>query len=444
MIQPCFRWMKMKSRAGKRILLALGSVLLSLMGGGLLQGGEGDVPRFNLILAARFRFEAWDNAINLDDGSDEGFAYTRNKITFGLQWSAGKNLEITGKLTDEFRVYFLPKDRPFNWHEIFFDNLYVKWKLPGRIPFTLTVGRQDIFLGEGFVIADATPLDGSRSFYFNAVRADYDPHPDHKIIVFFHATNRTDRFLPVIHDQDQPLVEQPERALAVYYSGGFGKLRTDAYCIWKNLTQALPAWPGSSFSTLGGRIQAPIASPLLLTVEGAFQTGSSGDTRRLAYGGITHLDWTPRWKIPFVKTLVLGGIYLSGDRPETERLEAWDPVFSRWPKWSDGYLLTFTRESRPAYWSNMTSVYGSVLLDFGGRANAALNFYRLGADQSRPGVFPGGEGLDRGFLMVHRLNFVISRNFTGYLHWEGYRPGGFYFPGASGFDWIRIELHYRY
>jgi len=137
--------------------------------------GEGDkpAPRLKLIFAERFRQETWDNAINLDDASAESFAYTRNKTTLGLQWFAAKGLEITGKLTNEFRVYFAPKDRPFGWNEVFFDNLYIKWKLPKDLPFTLTAGRQDIFLGEGFVIADGNPLDGSRSFYFNALRLDY-------------------------------------------------------------------------------------------------------------------------------------------------------------------------------------------------------------------------------------------------------------------------------
>ena len=114
-------------------------------------------PRLKLIFVERFRFEAWDNAVNLDDAADDGFAYTRNRTTLGLSWQAAKNLEVLGKVTNEFRVYLAPKDRAFNWHELFFDNLYVKWTIPGPRALHVTAGRQDINLGEGFVIADGTP-----------------------------------------------------------------------------------------------------------------------------------------------------------------------------------------------------------------------------------------------------------------------------------------------
>ncbi len=425
-------------------LAAVAMALASLPAAGLAGPGDEDESRLKISFAERFRLESWDNAINLDDVSDEGFSYTRTKTTLGLQWRAAGGLEIGTKLTNEFRVYLAPKDRTFNWNEVFFDNLYVKWTLPGRIPLSVTAGRQDIFLGEGFVLADATPLDGSRSFYFNAVRLDWDPSPKHKVLAFFHATDETDTILPIVNDRKQPLVEQPERAVAVYYEGRVSKVHLDAYAIWKRTLESGTDFPGSSFATLGARLQIPILSPLAMILEGAVQSGSFGDAGRRGFGGISHLDLTPDWKVPYLKTLVLGGIFLSGDDPETERWEAWDPLFSRWPKWSDGFLFTFTRESRPAYWSNMTSAYGSVLLDFGPRADSSSTFYYLGADRIQPGVFPGGSGLNRGFLMVHRLNFVVSRHLTGYLHWERFQPGNFYFPGANGFNWLRIELHFRY
>jgi hypothetical protein len=58
-----------------------------------------------------------------------------------------------GKFTNEFRVYMAPKNRVFNWNEVFFDNLYLKWKVSNTVPLTLTAGRQDMKFGEGFVIA---------------------------------------------------------------------------------------------------------------------------------------------------------------------------------------------------------------------------------------------------------------------------------------------------
>jgi hypothetical protein len=258
-------------------------------------------PRLKLIFVERFRFEAWDNTVNLDDAANDNFAYTRNRTTLGLNWRAAKNLEILGKVTNEFRVYLAPKDRAFNGHELFFDNLYVKWTVPGRLPFTITAGRQDINLGEGFVVADGTPGDGSRSYYFNALRVDADFRKNQKLIFFLHSQKTTDRYLPVINARPQALAEQPEMALAFYYSGALGKAKVDAYAIRKT-TDETELWPvAGRTDTFGARAQVPILRSLMLTAEGAVQTGTSGDAGRSAFGGIAHLDYTPEWSVPYLK-----------------------------------------------------------------------------------------------------------------------------------------------
>ena len=426
-----------------RKIFALGLMAVTLTS--ILAAAEvTPAPRLKLIFVERFRFEAWDNAVNLDDAAGDNFAYTRNRTTLGLSWLAAKNIEILGKVTNEFRVYLAPKDRVFNGHELFFDNLYVKWTIPGRLPFTITAGRQDINLGEGFVIADGTPGDGSRSYYFNALRVDADIHKNHKLIFFLHAQETTDRYLPVINERSQVLVEQPEKGLALYYAGTFGKTKIDVYAVRKR-TGETELWPvAGRTDTFGARIQVPILRPLALTAEGAVQTGTYGDAGRSAFGGIAHLDYTPEWSVPYLKTLTLGGIYLSGDDPATAGMEGWDPIFSRWPKWSESYIYTLTRESRPSYWSNLTSLYGSIALDFGSRSDGVLMLQYMGAVEAQPGVFPGGTGLGRGTLLKGRLNYKVSKFLTGRVIWEHFMPGSFYFPGAASFNWLQFELIFRY
>jgi hypothetical protein len=424
------------------------ALLLGVLAAGLAavpaSAEDKPAPRLKLIFVERFRFEAWDNAVNLDDAANDNFAYTRNRTTLGLNWRAAKNLEILGKVTNEFRVYLAPKDRGFNGHELFFDNLYVKWTIPGRLPFTITAGRQDLNFGEGFVIADGTPGDGSRSYYFNALRVDADIAKNHKLIFFLHTQKTTDRYLPVINERSQTLAEQPEKALAFYYSGAFGKAKIDAYAVRKT-TDGTELWPvAGRTDTFGLRGQAPILRPLMLTAEGAVQTGNYGDAGRSAFGGIVHLDYTPEWSVPYLKTLTLGGIYLSGDDPATARMEGWDPIFSRWPKWNESYIYTFTRENRPSYWSNLTSLYGSISMDFGSRSDGLLMFQRMGAVEAQPGVFPGGAGLGRGTLLKGRLSYKISKFLTGRVIWEHFMPGSFYFPGASSYNWLQFEMIFRY
>ncbi len=75
--------------------------------------------------------------------------------------------------------YHMLKDnvdrRKFDQDEVVIDNLYLDIKRPFNLPLDLRIGRQDFLgpdtYGEGFLILDGTPGDGSRTFYFNALRA---------------------------------------------------------------------------------------------------------------------------------------------------------------------------------------------------------------------------------------------------------------------------------
>jgi hypothetical protein len=402
--------------------------------------------RLKLIFVERFRFETWDNAVSLDDAANDATAYTRNRTTAGLAWKAAPNVEVLGKLTNEFRVYIAPKSQAFGWNEVFFDNLYVKWRIPGRVPFTVTAGRQDINLGEGFVVADGTPGDGSRSYYFNALRLDAELKPGHTLTAFAHATEETDRYLPVISPVPRALAEQPERGLALYYAGTFGRTRVDAYAIRKT-TEANTAWPvPMRTDTFGARAVTALSKPLAFTAEAALQSGRNGGAARSAYGAIAHFDYDLAGTLPFLKSFVLGGILLSGDDPATSRWEGWDPIFSRWPKWSESYIYTYTRESRPSNWSNLSSLYATLAFDFGKRADGHIMVMPIGAEhpQLEPGGFPGGTGRGRGTLTRARLNYKVSKYLAGRVIWEHLDPGSFYFPGASSYNWIQFEMIFRY
>ncbi len=424
------------------------ALLLAVLTAGLMTAAAGEESpkpsRLTLIFVERFRFEAWDNAVNLDDAAADSFAYTRNRTTLGLIWRPIKNLEVLGKLSNEFRVFLAPKAQPFGWNEVFFDNLYLKWTVPGHVPFTLTAGRQDLNLGEGFVIADGTPLDGSRSYYFNAVRLDVDLAKNHRLTAFVHTQDTTDSYLPVINAVPRPLAEQPEHALALYYAGSFGQAKVDAYAIRKT-TDATGAWPvPTRTDTFGARVVAPLAKSLSLAAEAAYQGGSYGDAGRSAQGAIAHLDWDLKGRLPLLKSATLGGILLSGDDPATARMEGWDPIFSRYPKWSESYIYTFTHESRISYWSNLSSLYATVAFDFGERADGLVNLMPMRAGHAQPGAFPGGPGRDRGTLVKGRLNYRISQRLSGRFIWEHFTPGDFYFAGAASYDWIQFEMIFRY
>ncbi|MGZ5514173.1 MAG: hypothetical protein ACXW2O_03560, partial [Candidatus Aminicenantales bacterium] len=277
-----------------------------------------------------------------------------------------------------------------------------------------------------------------------ALRLDADLGKAHRLTAFAHAQKTTDRFLPVINPRPQALAEQPEKAVALYYAGAFGEAKVDAYAVRKT-TDANEAWPiPTRADTFGARLVAPLSKPLAVTAEAALHSGASGDAGRSAYGAIVHFDYDLRGTLPLLKTAIVGGILLSGDDPATARMEGWDPIFSRYPKWSESYIYTFTRESRQAYWSNLSSLYASLAFDFGPRSDGFIAIQPMGAGRVQPGGFPGGTGRDRGTLIKGRLNYRISKFLTGRFIWEHFTPGSFYFPGASSYNWIQFEMIFRY
>ena len=406
--------------------------------------GEESSSKLKISVIERFRFTGWDNAVSLDENADDAAAFTRHRTSLALKWQINPDLEFNLKLTNEFRNYLTPKNREFEIHEVIFDQLYVKWKNVGKLPLTLTLGRQNIIMGEGFLVFEAHPLDGSRSIYFNAARADYQFNKNHRLTAFYSYQPETDDILPVLNEPEfpQPLIEQPERGLALYYTGMFAKTGVEAYFIRKDMEDTADRL-ASGINTLGARVHIPLATRLALTTEGAYQFGTYGDFDRAAFGGYFHLDYTFNEKTPLLKTFTFGGIYLSGDDPATEKIEGWDAVFGRWPKWSESYIYTLVKENSVAYWSNLNSLYLSLAMDLTERMNLTLTWYHLGANERGTTAFTGGSGKTRGDLFIGMLKFRINKYFDGHVLWEHFNPGNFYFAGADGFNWIRFELMFK-
>lgn len=429
----------MKS-TGRTVLVLL--VIIMITAGPAAADKPG--KKFKLGLTERFRFVSWDNTITLDDSSGDAFSFTRHRTSLSAQWFPMENLELGIKFTNEFRYYMSPKNRDFNLHEVIFDQLYVKWKKIGSLPLTLTLGRQNIIMGEGFVVLDSNPLDGSRSIGFNAVRFDYNLNKNHTLTAFYTYQPDTDDLLPVINSKDQPMVDQPEHGMGLYWVGNFNKTRIDAYVIRKNIDDTGTKPVDAGINAFGARVSLPLANKLSLTAEATYENGKIGTIDQTGLGGYFHLDYKFGGDVPFFNTLTLGGIYYSGDDPETEEYEGWEPLFARWPKWSESYIYTLIIENGVAYWSNLNSIYLSCLMDVMDSMKLRLTWHHLGANQTGTGNFTAGDGKSRGDLFIGRLDFRINKHTTGHFVWEHFNPGDFYFEGADAAHWLRFELMFKF
>lgn len=158
----------------------------------------GQSPPLRFTFSERFRMVGWDNAIDLNKNGVTNQHFTRHRTSAGLQWKPNQAFAFEVKLTHEFRKFFTPSNSSFHWNEVFFDQLYLSYQSEKYLRGKLTVGRQNIFLGEGFVIWDGHPVDGSRSAYFNAIRYDLILSDKHKVSSFIAYQPKEENLLPVL------------------------------------------------------------------------------------------------------------------------------------------------------------------------------------------------------------------------------------------------------
>lgn len=406
---------------------------------------KSDTPyKFKISFSERFRIETWDNAITLSSAANAGNTYNRNRTSLMGQWFPNEQFEVALMLSNEFKYYFSPANKNFNFNEIFFDQLYVKYTDTFG---SVTLGRQNIMLGEGFIVMDGGPLDGSRSGYFNAARLDLAIDKTKIVTGFVSYVPQSDNILPIINAQDQQLIEQPELGMGLYFTGQFGQINIQPYYIYKYIDDTDLSPIKSNIHTIGARAAMPIEDQFALTAEGAYQFGDYGDLNRSSFGGYVYVDYTTKLDKAYLPDVItLGGIYLSGDDPATKDIEGWDPVFSRWPKWSESYIYTLINEygGKVAYWSNFASIYGKLKFTLMSDLSLNIDYHHLFAPQKTMAVsYPGGKGDTRGDLIIAKLMYKMNSNLSVYLLWENFTPGNFYFEGANRSNWARIEFLFK-
>ena len=227
--------------------------------------------------------------------------------------------------------------------ELVFDQIYGEAKnlLDGKL--RARVGRQDIMdLGSLRVLGEGTPGDGSRTFYFDAVRLTYTPVEklDIDLVGAFN------------HYHDPLAVGKLKRDLngnRSDESGAFAYVtdKRDAsfvregYYIWKHESgdarRGIGGNTGRDTHTFGLRLLPKFTDTLSAEFEAAGQLGRTYDERDIhafmLYGGLAQTFDPLAGCVPYVSA---GAIMLSGDADESEgKVTAWNPVWGRLPAFGD-------------------------------------------------------------------------------------------------------------
>ncbi|MDH7498834.1 MAG: hypothetical protein QHH30_00415 [candidate division NC10 bacterium] len=439
----------------------------------------------------RVRSERFPNALDRDPHAQDPIReWLRVRTRVWAHLNPLKDVAIRTRLSNESRLIISPRDytsaNPHNrfyhcFDEISVDNLYLELKQPLDSPLTLRLGRQDLLtapgqsgpngtsFGDGFLFMDGTPGDGSRTFYFDAIRAtiDLEPWIEHSSIDLLAISNRRfsrDHIRPIGGDAYYSLTDQngDNETYGIYFKNAswIPQSQVDAYYLYSLEEDFRPqrwesgGYRGGYFNTVGARVAGTLGERAKFLLEAAYQFGKGENriTREIAdtsgWGTQESLSYTfSVWGEP---TLIGYHAFLSGDDPETEKYEAWRPLYNRWPKWGEliGYLAV--REDGIQYFTNLHILGGRIDLIPMEKINVMLLYQYLWAHRnSRPegtGIF--GDGRDRGHNPQFKVSWAPAKWFETHALLELFYIGDYFRDRDEGFEskysFARWEVHLKF
>jgi hypothetical protein len=447
---------------------------------------------YNYGASERIRQEVWDNLLDLKTLPPTNTNYDRNFFRFKTSlWGSADFNKDTGiflKLTSEVYYNLGPYSQPSGNHnkptsfvrldenEAVFDNLYIKANNVFGLPVDLKIGRQDFLgpdmYGEGFLLSDGTPNDGSRTFYFNAAKARWRINENNSLDFVYIDNQYEDKFLPTWHtsvpnagtyfNNKKILNASDEQAFMVYGRDKINEnLSVEPYYIYKKEKEIdfphgsktpLNVTPDLDLNTVGARAVYK-ADPWKAGAEFAYQFGEyDGGRDRRGYGGYVFgsrkfADMT------FKPEFELRCVYLSGDDPKTDKNENFDPLFSRQPYWNELLIYVqiyeFIKDAYaiPGYWSNSQLYMAKASMELTPDTKLSLSYQYWRANEKANTVAPFkkmfGDGHERGHLPTIFITHKFSKNIDAFFQYEYFIPGDFYADKAQNGQFLRWQLQFK-
>lgn len=456
----------------------------------------------------RLRQEYWDNVLSLKTDNASNVAQTNptDRNFFRLRtnlWAKVDFTKDTGvyiRLGNEARYYLgqyrykigmnPPQYDRFEPDELFIDNLYLNLIDVFGLPVDLRIGRQDFLgpngYGDGFVILDGTPGDGSRSFYFDAIRASIKVTKDNIIDLVAISNTAVERHLPLLHGTDKPaatyygnkriLNPGNEQAYMLYSKNKIGDALTlDPYYIYKIEHYTIPFRKGPTpdsklrLNTAGLRATYKL-DKWLFKAEYAHQWGEydsptlANDGRKRTGNGLNLSIGKKYDTIALKPEFELGFLYLSGednasDLRKENKHTGWNPLFSRAPTFNEVTIYSLLYETIsdsgaiPAYWTNLSMLSAKLKLAVTADTGIILGYQYLMADKkygiansaaTDAGALSADDtGKVRGHVIPTMITHKFNKNLDGFIQTEFFEPGNYYKDRAQRAIFFRWQLQYR-
>ncbi|MGB9602016.1 MAG: alginate export family protein [Limisphaerales bacterium] len=400
----------------------------------------------------RFRHEYHNNAYTLSDAKpNHECNYQRYRGRLAMSFLASEDLSLNTRLIWEGREYFKPDSKSgMDWDEGVFDNFNLKLGDEKNRPLTLVLGRQEIAFGNHWLIFDPTTTDGSRTEFFDAARLIWNV-PDIKTkfnFVYYDLAADSERWLHPINSRNKPLCEEDQRGAFLYLENkSIKNAQIDGYFIFKHGHKVLQNGNDSDLFISGSRQVLKLSEHWESESEFAIQAGSKNHVSLLAFGLNAKIEYL--FKDSLKNRLRLGYEYLSGDDPNTKKVEGWDPLWGRRAIWSELLVFTFSAENngRSGEWSNLQRV--DIGWSFSPIKNTefSADYMPLFANQNtyKYKIGYSDSGKFRGHFLSAIFKFKLSKNIDGHLWSEFFFPGDYYSPDRRDMaTFFRTQLVYKF
>lgn len=373
--------------------------------------------------------------------------FNRNRTRLWASYQFSEDVSFTGRLMNEFRFY--DKGRGYTRDhdplgEIVPDLLYVDINNLAEGRVDLRLGRQELIYGTGNILLNGTPRDGSRSLFYNAIKASVDLGPAHSVDLLA-IYNEAKDSLTINREPQLTLIEHDEAAAGVYGRyAGVENTPLEYYWIYKQEKNRSYARLGTradaDFHTVGVRA-APDRGQWAANLELALQRGSQEDDDLKGELLDASVTFRPDIWGDTRPAFTAGYYYLSGNDAGTDNNEGWRPVFSRWPQFSELYAYGFIgSEFGVAGWSNLKAPFVGLDMKPSPRTSLKLRYHRMYADEKDG---PGNGDL-RGDLLTAVLGVNLAENVRGHLWAEFLDPGDYHERGAGDAHFLRANIEYSF
>lgn len=415
--------------------------------------------------------------VGLNDASpiaDRNFERLRLRL-----WGSYKPNEQFGfntRLIWEGRHYIQPNKERYplpgfeDWYSggILFDQLNIDLKPVATLPLTFKIGRQDLIFGNGWLILDGTPIDGSRTIYFDAARATYqlealDTTVD---LIYIDQSADTGRFPQPLNGEVEDQTEQFETG-AILYLRNKSLLQdglVDGYFIYKhnreNLTDYVPGLDsvrknnGAPFPSpsdtgdiygVGARVDTKLTEQWTLRAETIYEWGTRNDANLSAFGFNSRIGYALGGQLE--QKVHFDYEYLSGNDPDSGTNQAFDPLWARWPQWSELMVYQWPLESRVAEATNLQRLSLGWSAKPHQTTTVTANYHALWANENSTRtaaqlVNISDNGKFRGHLFTSRINTKLNKHLSGHLVAEYLLPGDYYAKNRRDNSYfVRAEIN---